>query len=215
MATQSPGRGPTPRPRRGYHHGDLRRALLEASLEIIEERGVAQLSLRAVARRVGVSHAAPKHHFGDLRGLCCAVAEEGYRQLGEHMARARGAEPGARPIEAFKRVGMAYVDFAARHPGHFRAMFHPELADRADLPSLQRAAEAAYELLLDALRAAQEAGEVRAGDTRDLALGAWSMVHGLAALAVDRQLRGKGFSSTRPVELADALTDQLYRGLRP
>jgi AcrR family transcriptional regulator len=204
----------TPR-RRRYHHGDLRRALLGASLEIIEKKGVSRLTLRDVARRVGVSHAAPKHHFGDLRGLHCAIAEEGYRELRVHMARARDSRPDASPIQAFKLVGMAYVDFAARHPGHFRAMFQPEVADRSDQPSLQRAAEAAYELLLDAVRTAQEAGEVRAHETRDLALGAWSMVHGLAALAVDRQLQGKGFSATRPVDLADALTDQLYLGLRP
>lgn len=201
--------------RRGYHHGDLRRALLDASIEIIEEKGDSRLTLRDVARRVGVSHAAPKHHFGDLRGLHCAIAEEGFRKLSAAMARARDSQPGASPLGAFKLVGIAYVDFAARNPGHFRAMFQPEVADRSDQPSLQEAAEAAYELLLDGIRTAQAAGEVREHDTRDLALGAWSMVHGLASLAVDRQLENKGFSTTKAVELADELTDQLYRGLRP
>jgi AcrR family transcriptional regulator len=201
--------------RRAYHHGDLRRALLDASIEIIEEKGDSRLTLRDVARRVGVSHAAPKHHFGDLRGLHCAIAEEGYRKLSAAMLRARDSEPGASPLRAFKLLGIAYVDFAARNPGHFRAMFQAEVADRSDQPSLQKAAEAAYELLLDGIRTAQEAGEVRAHDTRELALGAWSMVHGLAALSVDRQLGNKGFSTTKAVELADELTDQLYRGLRP
>jgi AcrR family transcriptional regulator len=205
----------TPRRRRSYHHGDLRRALLDASLEIIEKQGVSRLTLRDVARRVGVSHAAPKHHFGDLRGLHRAIAEEGYRKLRDHMARACEAEPAAGPLRAFKLIGMAYVDFAARNPGHFRAMFHPEVADRSGQPSLQQAAESAYALLLDAVRSAQEAGEIRDHDTRDLALGAWSLVHGLAALAVDRQLANKGFSSADPVALSDELTDQLYRGMRP
>ena len=76
-------------------------------------------------------------------------------------------------------------------------------------------AATAYELLLDGIRTAQEAGEIRAHDTRELALGAWSMVHGLAALAVDRQLANKGFSATKAVDLADQLTDQIYRGLHP
>ena len=204
-----------PRRRRTYHHGNLRRALLDASLEIIEKEGVSRLTLRDVARRVGVSHAAPKHHFGDLRGLHCAIAEEGYRELRDHMARARDAEPDASPLRAFKLIGMAYVDFAGRHPGHFRAMFHPEVADRSDRLSLQQAAESAYTLLLDAVRSAQEAGEIRAHETRELALGAWSLVHGLAALAVDRQLANKGFSTTDAVALADELTDELYRGMRP
>jgi AcrR family transcriptional regulator len=203
-----------PQRRRTYHHGDLRRALLDASLEIIEKEGVSNLTLRDAARRAGVSHAAPKHHFGDLRGLHCAIAEEGYHKLRGHMTRARDAEPEAGALRAFKLIGMAYVDFAARHPGHFRAMFHPEVADRSDEPSLDQAAQAAYQLLLDVVHAAQAAGEIRADDTRDLALGAWSLVHGLAALAVDCQLANKGFSSTDPVALADALTDQLYRGMR-
>lgn len=215
MTARATGARRTQRQQRGYHHGDLRRALLAASLEIIEKTGVSRLTLRDVARRAGVSHAAPKHHFGDLQGLHCAIAEEGYRKLGEHMARARDAQPGGSPLQAFKRVGVAYVDFAARHPGHFRAMFQPAVADRSDRPGLQEAADAAYELLLEGVRAAQDAGEIREHATRDLALGAWSMVHGLAALAVDEQLRGKGFSATRAVDLADALTDQLFLGMRP
>lgn len=208
-ALRKPGR------RRSYHHGDLRRALLDASLAIIEKRGVSHLTLREAARRAGVSHAVPKHHFGDLRGLHRAIAEEGYRKLRDHMVRACEAEPGVGPLRAFKLIGMAYVDFAARNPGHFRAMFHPEVADRSAQPSLQEAAQSAYALLLDAVRSAQEAGEIRDHDTRDLALGAWALVHGLAALAVDRQLANKGFSTTDPVALSDELTDQLYGGMRP
>jgi AcrR family transcriptional regulator len=201
--------------RRSYHHGDLRRALLEASLEIIEEEGVSHLTLRDAARRVGVSHAAPQHHFGDLRGLHCAIAAEGYRKLHAHMAEARRAAPIATPLQAFQRVGVAYVDFAARNPGHFRAMFHPAVSDRSLTPELQEAADAAFNLLLDCVRAAQAAGEIRAGEPHDLALFVWSAVHGLAALAVDRQIRRKGFSSDDPVALAEGITDQLYQGLRP
>jgi AcrR family transcriptional regulator len=201
--------------RRRYHHGDLRRALLDAALEIIEQEGVARLTLRGAARRAGVSHAAPKHHFGDLRGLHCAIAEEGFRGLRDHMRHAQAAEPGASPLRALKLAGVAYVDFATRRPGHFRAMFHPEVAERSGRPALAEAAETAYTLLLAAVRDAQRAGEVRAHETHDLALGAWSLVHGLAALAVDGLLASKGFSTTNPVDLAAAITDQLYRGLRP
>lgn len=212
MAEQGAGID-SPRPR-VYHHGDLRRGLLDAALRIIEGEGVARLTLRGAARLAGVSHAAPKHHFGDLRGLHCAIAEEGFRALHEAMRASLTAELDATKVRTLRLAGVAYVDFAVRHPGHFRAMFHPAVADRSGQPALEEAADAAYGLLLDTTRAAQEAGEIRAGDVRTLAVGAWSMVHGLAALAVDGLLANKGPSTSDPVALAGEIADLLYLGLR-
>ena len=197
---------------RSYHHGDLRRALLDAALEILDESGVSGLSLRGAARRAGVSHAAPAHHFGDLWGLHCAIAEEGFAQLGEHMG-AAGAKAHT-PGERLERYGVAYVDFAVRRPGRFRAMFHPWIADRTGPASLRRAADAAYALLLDVVRDAQAAGQLRAGSPPLLALSAWVPVHGLATLAIDGQLMGKGFPSRDPVQLAERILRELGGGLR-
>ena len=203
------------RARKRYHHGSLRQALLDSALEIVEERGPSALSLREAASRAGVSHAAPKRHFATVADLYCAVAEDGYRALREHLLkRVAAAHPDA-AAQALATLGVAYVEFATIKPGRFRAMFHSAVTDRTVSPPLEAAAGAAFEVLVDAIKRCQQAGEVRAGEPREFALGAWAIVHGLAILAVDHQLANRGFSSDDPVVLAREVTQQLYLGLRP
>jgi len=188
--------------RRGYHHGDLRRALLDAALALAERDGVSALTLRGVARRAGVSHAAPAHHFGDLLGLLRALADESFEALRAHMRAAMrdAADPG----DALRRSGVAYVEFATQNPGRFRAMFHPAIVHQSGRPS---AAEAgAYEVLLAGIRALNAGRTLGDAEAAALALGAWAPMHGLATLAVDRQLAGKGLATTDPVKLARMLT---------
>src|SRR5262245_23788463 len=104
-----------------YHHGDLRRALLDAALEILAEGGAAGLTLREVARRAGVTHAAPYRHFEDKAALLAAVAEEGFRAVyAEMLARSERVKD---PVERLYQIGAAYVLFAVTHPAHFRVMF--------------------------------------------------------------------------------------------
>jgi len=149
---------------RPYHHGDLRRAALAATVEAIKEGGSpAALSLRDVARRAGVSHAAFKHHFGAKPGLLTALAAEGYNLLADALTAA-----GDDLVEA----GVAYVRFAATHPGHFEVMFQPGLY-HADDPLLRAAEERAGRALTAVL-------STSAGETTELA--AWSIVHGFASL---------------------------------
>ncbi|MBK8234210.1 MAG: WHG domain-containing protein [Deltaproteobacteria bacterium] len=192
-----------PRP---YHHGALREALIEASLAILAEEGLVALTLRSAARRVGVSHAAPANHFGDLRGLLVAVAALGFQRLAHAMAEAAAVprDPGLRLVE----IGRAYVRFACRSTGHFRAMFHPALGPRSADGELERASSAALEVLVSAIAAAQASGHVRAGDSMELSLTAWSLVHGLATLVVDQHLANKGLPHD-----ADALAASLGRHL--
>lgn len=206
-ARQARKKGPTRRP---YHHGDLRAALIKAALGIVEEQGVAGLTLRGVARQAGVSHAAPAHHFGDLRGLLAAVAAEGYRNLHTAMLESLAAKPDAGPMERLEAVGVAYAMWAVRTPGCFRVMFHPLLADRSTDAELEDAAHATYRVLVGAIVACQEAGAVRAGDPTEIALTAWSTVHGLATLAVDGQLRG-----WEPERLAPIVANNVLRGFSP
>jgi AcrR family transcriptional regulator len=155
---------------RQYHHGDLRRALLRAAVETIAETGPAAMSLREVARRAGVTHAAAAYHFGDKAGLLTAVAAEGYRMLGEAL---RGASPG------FLELGVAYVRFAVSHRAHFEVMYRPELyrPDDADV----REARAATAVLLYG-SASPDSGQLTAG------VAAWSLVHGLATLWLNGNL---------------------------
>jgi AcrR family transcriptional regulator len=203
------------RTRKPYHHGSLRQALLDSALEIIEERGPSALSLREAASRAGVSHAAPKRHFATVADLYCAVAEDGYRALREHLLKRVAGQPDAAPLQALAILGVAYVEFAITNPGRFRAMFHSGMTDRTASHPLEDAAGSAFDVLVDAIERCQQAGEVRAGSPRELALSAWAIVHGLAVLGVDRQLANRGFSSDDPVMLAREVTQQLYLGLRP
>lgn len=154
---------------RPYHHGNLRRVILDAALEDIAAHGAVALSLRALARRAGVSHAAPAHHFGDRSGLLTAVAAEGFALLADALEAAHASG-------SFLDVGLAYVRFALAHPAHFAVMFEPALyrADDADVASgRERAAAALYG------SAGPVAGE---GGTALAGLAGWSLVHGFATL---------------------------------
>jgi AcrR family transcriptional regulator len=157
---------------RPYHHGDLRRALLDQALAAIEGDGPGSLSLRELARRAGVSHAAPTHHFGDKAGLLTAIAVEGFDLLADEL-NAAFASTGS-----FLEVGVAYVGFAVRHRAHFEVMFRPELL-RGDDPALAAARQRAREALYGPLGSVSldpRTDSLRAG------VAAWALVHGLATL---------------------------------
>ncbi|MFJ5541126.1 TetR/AcrR family transcriptional regulator [Micromonospora chalcea] len=149
-----------------YHHGDLRRVLLDAAADAIAESGPAALSLRELARRAGVSHAAPAHHFGDKAGLLTAFATQGFDLLADALRQAG---------DDLLDTGVAYVGFAVRHRAHFDVMFRPELY-RADDPELTAARARSGDVLRD--RVTRHTG--REPDTD--ALAAWSIVHGFATL---------------------------------
>ncbi len=167
-----------PAPARRYHHGDLRAALLAAAEEELASTGPEGFSLRAVARRAGVSHAAPAHHFGDSRGLLSALAAEGFRRFLATQA-AREAQAPPDPRSQLVAAGLGYIDFALARPTLFRLMFGSAKPDQASA-DLLAAGEAAYDHL-----AAQVAAV--GGDMRDLAA-VWAMAHGLADLAMSGRL---------------------------
>ena len=179
-------REPEPRP---YHHGDLRAALLAAAARWLDERGAETLTLRELARAAGVSHAAPYHHFANRDELMAGVAEHAFDRLGDALAAAADA---ANPAHALLDIGEAYVREALAHPAQFRLMFGPMLARKAGHPGLQRAAERAFTVLLEAAtRHAPERG-------LELALAGWSLSHGAANLAIDGAFGGL------PIAAADA-----------
>jgi AcrR family transcriptional regulator len=174
--TTAPGPSKAVRP---YHHGDLRRALLEAALQAIAEVGPAAVSLRDLARRTGVSHAAPAHHFSDKAGLLTAIATDGFQRLAATLGQTYQA------TGSFLEVGVAYVRFAVTHRAQFEVMFRPELY-RPDDPELVQAREQARALLYPPAAEATDnpggGGDVRAG------VAAWSLVHGLATLWLNQNL---------------------------
>ncbi|MDF9804295.1 TetR/AcrR family transcriptional regulator [Streptomyces anulatus] len=160
---------------RAYHHGDLRRVILDAALDVIATNGPGALSLRDLARRAGVSHAAPAHHFKDRTGLLTAVAAEGYALFADALA-------GAPDL---RERGVAYVRFAATHPAHFQVMFQPDL-HRTDDPDLLAARARATEALRAGVADLPPAG--RGEDDRLAGVAAWSLAHGFATLLLSGNL---------------------------
>jgi AcrR family transcriptional regulator len=170
-----------------YHHGDLRAALMRAGEHLLTEAGVAGFSLREVARRVGVSHAAPAHHFRDAHGLLAALATEGFRRLLAAM-RLRQDAAGDGPADRLLASGLGYVDCARANPGLFRLMFGDErIADAG--PEFAQAGDAAFQhLCCDVERLLGRAPSHDAGAMARV-VAAWSLVHGFVTLLNSGHMR--------------------------
>ena len=185
-----------------YHHGDLRRALLDATLELVDRHGPQGFTLRAAAREAGVTPGATYHHFEDKDALVAAVAEEGFQLL--HAALQTAAQrPSASPRDRARNVGVAYVLFAIKHPTRFRVM----VGYGVHAGSQVRSAKSAYRLVREVL---VEGLSVAGRDVSESAvIGWWSVVHGLAFLAIDGHLGQAG----RSPERAETLVHQAIAAL--
>jgi AcrR family transcriptional regulator len=166
-------------PDKPYHHGQLRAAIIEAAVAEVEAVGAAAVSMREIARRAGVSHAAPAHHFGDKTGIFTAIATEGFRLTAEAIG------PAATGPFGFLHGGAAYVSFALSHPGYFEVMYRPGLC-RADDPDLTAARDAAFAILDASATALAEQWAI--ADAAGLTVAGWSMSHGLATLLLTGNL---------------------------
>ena len=219
-----------------YHHGDLRRALLKAAAEAITEHGVANLSMRDLARRAGVSHAAPTHHFGDKAGLLTALATEGFEQLAKALATSRLAS------NSFLEMGVTYVGFAVNRRAEFEVMFRPDLYHPDDpgvIAARTRAADALYAAVSDlpdgilaptrasvltesgrpdssafppATPAREGTAESASPDVRVAGLAAWSMAHGFATLWLSGAFPDR---DRDPTETARLILTELHRAALP
>jgi AcrR family transcriptional regulator len=200
-------------PSPSYHHGDLRRALIETALAMVTEEGTWNFTLREVARRAGVSHAAPYNHFADKAALLAEVATLGFNRLRQEMEAAAGRhQDSAR--EALLGIGTAYIRFGVEQPAHLRLMFGPDLAERGRHPGLEQASDATFAVLTGALERGQRAGQIRAGSVLDQAVAAWSLVHGLTLLLLDHRLSYVGVSSPEAERQARLGCEALFEGLR-
>jgi AcrR family transcriptional regulator len=169
-----------------YHHGDLRQALLDATLRLVEEHGPQGFTLRAAARAAGVTAGAPYHHFKDKEALLAAVASEGF-DLFRVALTAAAERPAPSPRERMRNVGVAYVLFAVEHPTRFRVMLGYGVQSRMRNKAFAAAAVSTYEFVRGVLIEGLESGSSE--PVRDAeVLGWWSVVHGLAFLAIDGHL---------------------------
>lgn len=191
-----------------YHHGNLREELLDRAQELVRSRGVAELSLREVARDAGVSHAAPRRHFPDRQALLDGLALRGFERLREELgdaalAKGRGGYEGR-----LKRIGLAYVTFAVRDAALLELMFASKKLD-PDGP-LHEAADAAFAVIMELIAEGQANGDLVAGDTQDVVTVLFPMLHGLASLAGSGMLDAATLDDT-----VRAAIDGVLAGLRP
>jgi AcrR family transcriptional regulator len=175
---------PRRKPRHRYHHGDLRRALLDEALRTIQHDGVDALTLRTIGLRLGVSRTALYRHFADKRALLSGVATEGFRMLRERLVEAWA--PGG--VRGFDATGVAYIRFAMANPSHYRVMFGGFVDDAPRDEGLTREATAAFQTLVDSIVMLQKEGAVRKDDPLQLARFIWAAVHGISMLIIDGQL---------------------------
>jgi AcrR family transcriptional regulator len=182
---------------KSYHHGDLRQALIDNGLDMLEEHGLEGLTLRKLAARVGVSHAAPEHHFPTLRHLLTAFAAEGFRLFAASMRSAMAQAPDD-PAEQLRAAARGYLAFASTRPHLFRLMFTANRLDWED-PALGPPANAAHAVLEEiswpvAKRMNRDTPEGRAAVEQLV----WSQIHGHAHLMIDGKLQREGGTGCEP-----------------
>jgi AcrR family transcriptional regulator len=173
------------KPRDRYHHGDLRRALLDEAVRTIQKDGVEALTLRTIGVRLGVSRTALYRHFADKRALLSAVATEGFRLLREQLVDAWGSGG----VSGFDAMGVAYIRFAIANPSHYRVMFGGFVDSAPRDEDLTREGTAAFNALVNAIVALQKEGAARKDDPVQLARFIWAAVHGISMLIIDGQFR--------------------------
>ncbi|MCA0175942.1 MAG: TetR/AcrR family transcriptional regulator [Proteobacteria bacterium] len=186
-------------PPRPYHHGDLRRALIETALTLLAEEQGWQFTLREVARRVGVSHAAPYKHFPDKGALLAALAVQGFEQLGREL-RAAGEPPSRSVLAAFRAAASAYMQFGLRNPALYRLMFSAEAGDAASVHASERVLQT-LGVLVDLLARGQQAGVFRRRPVQAQVAACWAQMHGLTLLAIEGLLLPQKVGA-KPLEAA-------------
>jgi AcrR family transcriptional regulator len=168
--------------KQNYHHGDVPQALMDAALSRIKQDGVEKLSLRAIARDIGVSQSAPYRHFKDKNALLAQLACDGFYQLANCKEK---SELGENPLENLITIGLAYFDYAVNHPQHYMLMFGSKIEQRHEQDGLKEAGEAAFGVICAEIQNGVDSGLLIAHDPYILAKSFWAKLHGLSSLAID------------------------------
>ncbi len=190
-----------------YHHGDLRRVLLAAAEEELSEKGVEAFSLRGVAKRAGVSHGAPAHHFDDARGLLTALAAVGYQRFIEAQ-QLRQQDAATDAESQLAASGLGYIDFATANPALFRLMFSSERPDKAS-PELSKSADAAFEKLVNDVAQISKTDPYCNRHAMTDVVAAWTISHGLADLLIAGRLSRFSFLADTDATERDAVFSEL------
>src|SRR5580698_9259177 len=196
------------KPAKPYHHGDLRRALLDEALRTIETQSVEYLTLRTVGAKLGVSRSALYRHFADKQSLLATVGKEGFRKL--RLALADAWEANGHGRIGFQAMAKAYVQFAVEHPSHYRVMFGGFIESAAKDDHFTSEARSAFQVLVDALIEQQNAGDIRRDDPVLMARFVWALVHGTVMLFIDGQLP----EPAQREALEPYLSERIYTSIR-
>jgi AcrR family transcriptional regulator len=195
-----------------YHHGDLRNALLEGAYTMLSEGGIHHLSLRAVAKRIGVSHNAPYQHFPDKEALIAALSHQGFDKLSAEIDDALDRLRDESVIDRLLAVAQSYVQFMARHPAYLEVMFGPY--PHQDYPGLSDAALASFNRLVSLIELGQSAGEIKAQNPREIAAAIWMMLHGVSTLFRPGKIPTDIVAQRDPAQMASVFVQIVCDGIR-
>ena len=193
-----------------YHHGDLRQRIIEEALVWIEQENIVSLSLRKIARQIGVSHNAPYRHFPDKESLLAEIAKIGFIELHQTLQQAFLDSPDDWQ-KKLETIGVAHVKYAVNHRAYYRVMFGNGCKDYQKYPELEQVSEEAFDILLNIIKAGQEAKIFNSEDSMQLARVCWSLVHGVSMLAIDNQLITS--DSDDVIKLAQIATRTMSKGI--
>lgn len=170
-----------------YHHGDLKNALIQAGVEILTAEGLPALSLRKVAKRVGVSHAAPYAHFPDKQALIAAIAAEGYKKLVDQISQII-EEQADDPLAQLLEAAWAYIEFAKSEPGYFKLSFSGTVEQEQNYPDYVEQTQKGFALVVRIIQACQQDRILKNVNVELMSIAIWGSIHGLAELTLGNQL---------------------------
>lgn len=194
-----------------YHHGDLRNALLVGATEMLAQEGIHGLSLRQVAKHIGVSHNAPYQHFPDKESLIAAIAEQGFIRLSEAIDDVIATQSAHNALSQLEAIGRVYVSFMLTYPHYFEVMFgqHPH----KDYPTLSTASIKTFNQLVQVIIDGQEKMQIQTGNPQEMACVIWVAIHGLSAVMLAQKMPPQIIGQENPLELVTTFIQRIYAGI--
>jgi AcrR family transcriptional regulator len=196
-----------------YHHGDLKKALIEAALALLQKEGYQSLSLRKVSKMAGVSQSAPYRHYTDLESLTADIAAEGFKLLTEKLTKVKRSFSRL-PLLQFRESGVSYVEFALKNPDLFQIMYGNQIPNHSKYESLIAAEEETFHVLIDIISDCQTAGILTTQDVKKTSMAAWTMVHGIAVLLLGKQVMFRNADLKKARLITKEMIEHLYLGLK-
>jgi AcrR family transcriptional regulator len=206
-------RAARPAPPKPSHHGDLRRVLIEAALQLAEDGGPQAVSVREAARRAGVSAGAPFRHFADRDALMTAVAEEAQRRFRGEIDRALAEAPASDPLKCFRAFGLAYLRWAMRNPAHFEIISSGRHFDHDGAAALSRDNAELIALTEQMLADAFEKGQLRSGELKQIQITGRALVYGFARMNIDGHFPRWGVAAAEVERMAESVLDVFIGGI--